>query len=67
VTEHRQAGSVGVRIVVGNICELREVIALVESGRLTPIPLEFWPLDKINEVSDRVKRGEVAGRAVLTP
>jgi propanol-preferring alcohol dehydrogenase len=51
----------------GNIRELREVIALVESGRLTPIPLEFWPLDKINEVSDRVKRGEVAGRAVLTP
>ena len=51
----------------GNIRELREVIALVESGRLTPIPLEFWPLNKINDVYDRVKRGEVAGRAVLTP
>jgi propanol-preferring alcohol dehydrogenase len=51
----------------GNIRELREVIALVESGRLTPIPLEFWPLDKINDVYDRVKRCEVAGRAVLTP
>ncbi len=51
----------------GNIRELREVIALVESGRLTPIPLEFWPLNKINEVYDRVKRGAVAGRAVLTP
>jgi propanol-preferring alcohol dehydrogenase len=51
----------------GNIRELREVIALVESGRLEPIPLEFWPLSKINEVYDRVKRGEVAGRAVLTP
>jgi alcohol dehydrogenase, propanol-preferring len=51
----------------GNIRELREVIALVESGRLTPIPLEFWPLDKINEVYDRVKRGQVAGRAVITP
>ena len=51
----------------GNIRELREVIVLVESGRLTPIPLEFWPLDKINDVYDRVKRGEVAGRAVLTP
>jgi propanol-preferring alcohol dehydrogenase len=51
----------------GNIRELREVIALVESGRLTPIPLEFWPLNKINEVYDRVKRGEVSGRAVVTP
>ena len=51
----------------GNIRELREVLALAESGRLTPIPLEFWPLDRINEVYERVKHGEVAGRAVLTP
>lgn len=51
----------------GNIRELREVLALAESGRLTPIPLEFWPLDKINEVYERVKHGQVAGRAVLTP
>lgn len=51
----------------GNIRELREVVHLVETGRLTPIPLEFWPLEKINEVYDRVRRGEVAGRAVLTP
>jgi propanol-preferring alcohol dehydrogenase len=51
----------------GNIRELREVIALVESGRLTSIPLQFWPLSEINEVYDRVKRGEVAGRAVVTP
>ena len=51
----------------GNIRELREVIALVESGRLTSIPLEFWPLSEINKVYDRVKRGEVAGRAVVTP
>ena len=51
----------------GNIRELREVLALTEGGRLTPIPLEFWPLEKINEVSERVKHGQVAGRAVLTP
>jgi alcohol dehydrogenase, propanol-preferring len=51
----------------GNIRELREVLALAESGRLTPIPLEFWPLDKINEVYERVKRGQVAGRAVIAP
>jgi alcohol dehydrogenase, propanol-preferring len=51
----------------GNIRELREVLALAESGRLTPIPLEFWPLDRINEVYERVKHGQVAGRAVLTP
>ncbi len=51
----------------GNIRELREVLTLAETGRLTPIPLEFWPLEKINEVYERVKRGEVAGRAVVTP
>jgi len=51
----------------GNISELREVLALAESGRLTPIPLEFWPLDQINEVSRRMKQGEVPGRAVITP
>jgi propanol-preferring alcohol dehydrogenase len=51
----------------GNIRELREVLALAESGRLTPIPLEFWPLDKINDVYERVKRGQVAGRAVIAP
>jgi alcohol dehydrogenase, propanol-preferring len=51
----------------GNIRELREVLVLAESGRLTPIPLEFWPLDKINEVYERVKHGQVAGRAVITP
>jgi D-arabinose 1-dehydrogenase-like Zn-dependent alcohol dehydrogenase len=51
----------------GTIKELREVIALAESGRLAPIELEFWPLEKINEALDRLRRGEVAGRAVITP
>ena len=51
----------------GNIRELREVLSLAEGGRLTPIPLEFLPLAKINDVYERVKRGQVAGRAVITP
>ena len=53
--------------MVGNFRELREVIALVECGRLTPMPLEFWPLDQSNEVYDGLKRGKAAGRAVLMP
>jgi hypothetical protein len=51
----------------GNVCELREVLALTESARLTLIPLEFRPLDRINDVYERVKRGQVPGGAVLTP
>jgi propanol-preferring alcohol dehydrogenase len=51
----------------GNSRELREVLSLAERGRLTPIPLEFWPLAKINDVYERVKHGQVAGQAVITP
>jgi len=32
-----------------------------------PIPLEFEPLDRINDVYERVKAGRVEGRAVLIP
>jgi len=51
----------------GSFKELREVIALAESGRLTPIPLEFAPLEQIHDIYTRVKRGEVQGRVVITP
>lgn len=51
----------------GTIKELREVIALAESGRLSPIPIEIEPLDRINEVYARLKRGEVDGRVVVRP
>jgi propanol-preferring alcohol dehydrogenase len=51
----------------GTIKELREVIALAESGRLTTIPIELAPLEGINEVYARLKRGQIAGRAVITP
>jgi propanol-preferring alcohol dehydrogenase len=51
----------------GTIKELREVLALAEAGRLSLIPLEFEPLDRINEVYARLKRGEVDGRVVITP
>lgn len=51
----------------GNIQELREVVALVESGRVSPIPMEFYPLESINEVYTKLKAGQIAGRAVITP
>jgi len=51
----------------GTIKELREVIALAESGRLTSIPIEVAPLDRINDVYGRLKRGDVRGRAVIQP
>ncbi len=51
----------------GTLKELREVIALAESGQLAPIPIERAPLERINDVCARLKRGEVQGRAVITP
>lgn len=51
----------------GTIKELREVIALVESGRLSTIPTEVVPLERINDVYSRLKRGEIPGRAVIAP
>lgn len=51
----------------GTVQELREVVALAEAGRLTPIELEYHPLEAINEVAARLRRGEVPGRAVIVP
>lgn len=51
----------------GTVKELREVIALAERGQLTPIGIERVPLARINDVYGRLKRGEIDGRAVITP
>lgn len=51
----------------GTIKELREVVALAETGQLTPIPIELAPLERINDVHARLKRGDVRGRVVITP
>jgi alcohol dehydrogenase, propanol-preferring len=51
----------------GSIKELREVIALAESGRLATIPIEIARLEDINDVYRRLKTGEIAGRAVIAP
>ena len=51
----------------GSIKELREVMDMADDGRLTSIPLEFEPLERINDVRHRLEQGQVKGRAVMTP
>lgn len=51
----------------GTIKELREVVALVEDGRLALGRAETMPLDQINDVYERLKRGDVEGRIIVTP
>ena len=50
----------------GNHNELTEVLALARAGVITA-QVEQYPLEKINDVFDRLENGEVRGRAVLVP
>ena len=51
----------------GTVKELREVVALVEDGRLALGDSETAPLERINDVHARLRRGEVRGRVIITP
>jgi len=51
----------------GTVKELREVVALAESGRLTPIDVVYRPLDEINQAKEELEHGRVGGRIVITP
>jgi len=50
----------------GNRNELAEVVAMAQDGLITG-HVEQHPLEDINEVFERLERGEIAGRAVLNP
>ncbi len=50
----------------GNRNELAEVVAMARDGLITG-DVEQHPLEDINEVFERLERGEIAGRAVLNP
>lgn len=50
----------------GSKGELMEVIALAEAGRL-PVHLSRHTLDEVPEMLDKLRRGEILGRAVIVP
>jgi NAD+-dependent secondary alcohol dehydrogenase Adh1 len=52
--------------LVGSWTDLWEVLQLHHAGRLT-LKTETHRLEQINEVLDRLREGEVTGRAILTP
>lgn len=49
---------------VGDVQELREVVALAQSGKLKPIPTETRAMDQISPTLDQLKAGTVIGRVV---
>ncbi len=50
---------------VGNLRELREVVALARRGRIRPTPVTTRPAAEVNAVLEELKAGRVLGRAVL--
>lgn len=51
---------------VGNVKELRELVAIAQSGALPAIPITNMPLNQADAALNRLKDGKVVGRIVLT-
>jgi alcohol dehydrogenase/propanol-preferring alcohol dehydrogenase len=50
----------------GTMQDLRDVIALAKAGKLKPLPVTRLPKDCANEALERLDRGQVTGRLVLS-
>jgi D-arabinose 1-dehydrogenase-like Zn-dependent alcohol dehydrogenase len=50
---------------VGNLQELKEVVALAKKGKLKPMPVETRPAEQVNGALDDLLAGRVVGRVVL--
>lgn len=51
---------------VGSLGELAELIDLVRSGAIEPIPVETVPFEAVNDALARLREGKVQGRLVLS-
>ena len=61
MNEHAVVGN-----LVGTWIDLWELLQLHAAGRIV-LKTEVHPLDDVNEVLDKLREGEVTGRAVLVP
>jgi D-arabinose 1-dehydrogenase-like Zn-dependent alcohol dehydrogenase len=52
---------------VGNLRETQELLDLVRTKKIAPIPVTPLPLAKANEALVDLQKGRLVGRAVLTP
>src|ERR1700726_798001 len=52
---------------VGNLRETQELLDLVRTKKIPPIPVTPMPLTKANEALIDLQKGRLVGRAVLTP
>ena len=52
---------------VGNLRETQELLDLVRTKKIAPIPVTPMPLAKANDALVDLQKGRLVGRAVLTP
>ena len=52
---------------VGNLRETQELLDLVRSKKIAPIPVTPMPLAQANQALTDLQKGKLVGRAVLTP
>ncbi len=52
---------------VGNLRETRELLDLVRTKKVAPIPVTPMPLSRANDALVDLQKGRLVGRAVLTP
>jgi propanol-preferring alcohol dehydrogenase len=52
---------------VGNLRETRELLDLVRTKKIAPIPVTPMPLARANEALLDLQKGRLVGRAILTP
>ena len=52
---------------VGNLKETKELLELVRTKNVPPVPIVKLPLAKANQALNDLKAGKLVGRAVLTP
>jgi D-arabinose 1-dehydrogenase-like Zn-dependent alcohol dehydrogenase len=50
---------------VGNLAELKQVLALARKGKLKPTPIETRPAAEVNRALEELKAGRILGRVVL--
>jgi threonine dehydrogenase-like Zn-dependent dehydrogenase len=52
---------------VGTLQELQALVALGQTGKIPPIPLDLRPLDAAPAALDDLRAGKVKGRVILQP
>lgn len=52
---------------VGSLAELKELMVLVKAGKVPPVPLTRHPLHEASHALEKLRAGQVIGRAILVP